>query len=129
MKQKKNVFIVWFAVMLFSQGLIGADLFFPGGITPTFSARGANIIVDDDGQRDYASIQSAINNAVEGDVLYVHAGTYNEHIVVNKALTIIGNGSSDTIVSGGGNRGRPEGNCQLGEHYRPPVNKQRIKLQ
>jgi parallel beta-helix repeat protein len=88
--------------LLIGQVLIGADLYFPGGITPVRSGSGANIVVDDDGGRDYATIQSAINNAVIGDILYVHAGTYNENIVVNKAITIIGNGSLDTIVSGGG---------------------------
>ncbi len=102
MMHKKNFLIVWLAVLLIGQVLIGADLYFPGGITPVRSGSGANIVVDDDGGRDYATIQSAINNAVIGDILYVHAGTYNENIVVNKAITIIGNGSLDTIVSGGG---------------------------
>jgi parallel beta-helix repeat protein len=36
------------------------------------------------------SIQTAINNADVDDTIYVHAGTYNEHVNVNKRVTLIG---------------------------------------
>ena len=50
----------------------------------------------------YSDIQSAINNANESDTIYVHSGTYSEAIIVNKPLTIIGEGSSITTISGSG---------------------------
>ena len=62
----------------------------------------ANIIVDDDGGQDYTHIQWAIDNASEGDTIYVWAGTYNESVVVNKTVTLIGNGSASTVVDRGG---------------------------
>lgn len=48
------------------------------------------IIVDDDRNADYKKIQDAINNASEGDTIYVRSGTYNENIAINKSINLIG---------------------------------------
>ncbi len=48
------------------------------------------------------TIQEAIDEASPGDTIIVHDGTYNENIVVNKALTIQGVNKETTIVHGGG---------------------------
>ncbi|HOK58222.1 MAG TPA: hypothetical protein PK659_04750 [Methanothrix sp.] len=37
-----------------------------------------------------SSIQDAINNASPGDTIVVYSGTYNENVVVNKALKLVG---------------------------------------
>ncbi len=50
----------------------------------------------------YSNIQSAINDANESDTIYVHSGTYSEKIIVNKTLTLTGEGSSSTTISGSG---------------------------
>jgi parallel beta-helix repeat protein len=55
-----------------------------------------SIIVPD----DYEKIQWAIGNATEGDTILVKAGTYNEHVFVDKTLTLIGENKSNTIISG-----------------------------
>ena len=49
---------------------------------------------------NYTSIQEAINNANEGDTIYVDNGTYYENVVVNRAVSLIGENSSTTIVDG-----------------------------
>jgi parallel beta-helix repeat protein len=61
-------------------------------------------IVDDDPGpwRTHQDIQSAIDEAVDGDTIYVYDGTYDENVNVNKSVTIIGNGTITTIVDGGG---------------------------
>ncbi len=55
--------------------------------------------VDDDGFADYTNIQEAINNASSGDTIYIWEGMYNERIIVNKTVTIIGNGTDKTIIN------------------------------
>ncbi len=51
---------------------------------------------------DYATIQDAVNASVDGDVIYVWAGTYNENVIVNKSVSLIGNGTANTTIDGGG---------------------------
>jgi parallel beta-helix repeat protein len=56
-------------------------------------------IVDDDGSADFHTIQEAVNAASPGDTVYVHNGTYNENVVVNKTISLIGNDKTSTIIS------------------------------
>ncbi len=58
------------------------------------------ITVDDDGNGDYEKIQWAIDNATEGDTVRVWAGIYKENVIVNKTLSLIGNGSGETSIMG-----------------------------
>jgi parallel beta-helix repeat protein len=51
---------------------------------------------------EYASIQEAINNSVDKDVIFVQPGTYNENLVVDKSLTIYAEDPSNTIINGDG---------------------------
>ncbi len=64
------------------------------------------ITVDDDGIADYTSIQRAIDAANNGDTIYVHNGTYYEHLLILKDnLTIRGENKETTIVDAGGDGG------------------------
>jgi len=58
--------------------------------------------VDDDGSADYRIIQQAIENANSGDTILVLSGTYYEHLVVDKTLSIIGEDQDNTIIDGNG---------------------------
>ncbi len=51
---------------------------------------------------DYEKIQWAIGNATAGDTVRVHAGSYYEHVVVDKQLSLIGDGRGITTIDGGG---------------------------
>jgi len=72
-------------------------------LTAPFADSGAYssaFITVDPGQ----SIQEAINNAEPGSTILVMNGIYKEQIVINKALTLIGNGNSTIIQNiGSGN--------------------------
>ncbi len=52
----------------------------------------------------YLTIQKAINapETSDGDAIKVKAGTYYEHVVVNKSLTLTGEDPSTTIIDGRG---------------------------
>lgn len=49
---------------------------------------------------DYPTIQEAINAAASGSMILVGSGTYHEHLVVNKTLTLIGQDKATTIIDG-----------------------------
>ena len=66
------------------------------------------IYVDDDApeggngtvERPFNSIQNATNDATAGDTIRVFNGTYGENVVIDRQLTLIGNGSEETIING-----------------------------
>jgi len=59
-------------------------------------------IVNSSGFGDYTSIQEAINNSLDGEVIFIDSGTYNENIIVNRTVTLIGENPSSAIISGYG---------------------------
>src|SRR3990170_7493523 len=55
------------------------------------------IIVPD----DYPTIQKAIDNANHGDTVFINRGTYsNQALIVNKPISLIGEGAETTILKG-----------------------------
>ena len=47
-------------------------------------------------------IQEGINAVADNGIVYVYNGTYYENVIVNKTIDLIGNGSTNTIIDGGG---------------------------
>lgn len=65
----------------------------------------ADITVADDGSGDYTTIKDAIDEAKDGDVILVKAGTYTEEIEIDGnsgSLTLIGEGPGRTILDADG---------------------------
>ncbi len=60
------------------------------GIEKVDGSGSANILLV--GHGGYASIQAAINAAAAGDTIVIAAGTYNENVVVDKGVTLVGLG-------------------------------------
>jgi|GEM_PF-3075902 len=48
----------------------------------------------------YSTIQSAITASVNGDIINVAAGTYEEHLTINKQITLVGADKTTTIIDG-----------------------------
>jgi len=60
-------------------------------------AEGKTIIVP----QDFATLNAAIDNASQGDTIFVKNGVYMENLVIDKPLTIMAE-SASTIIDGGG---------------------------
>lgn len=51
---------------------------------------------------DYSTIQAAVDAANPSDTVFVRAGTYYEHVVINKSLILQGEDKTTTIIDGSG---------------------------
>jgi len=64
------------------------------------------LYVGGSGKGNYTSIQDAINDAKDGYIVYVYPGIYNESIVINKSISLIGieeNGGKP-VINGNGSK-------------------------
>ena len=85
-------------IPLFIVGLIILQLITPfsfAGGPPTYQ-------VDKNGGADFTTIQAAIDAAQDGYFINIHEGVYNEHIIINKAITVQGENKDLVIIDGGG---------------------------
>ncbi len=63
---------------------------------------GNTLYVGGSGPGNYSKIQYAINNATDGDTIFVYSGIYNEQLIVNKSIDLIGEDKVSTVIDGGG---------------------------
>jgi parallel beta-helix repeat protein len=64
------------------------------------SVEGDTLYVGGSGSGNYTKIQDAIDNASDGDTVYVYNGTYYENIIINKSISLIGEDKNTTIIDG-----------------------------
>jgi parallel beta-helix repeat protein len=65
--------------------------------TPT-PVKSSTIYVGKFGEYDYSDIQSAINAADTGNTIYVYSGFYDENIVINKTINLVGEDKDTTTI-------------------------------
>ena len=64
------------------------------------------VYVDDNATSDWydqthvRTIQEGINNASDGDTVFVYKGCYEENIIVNKTIDLIGEEKENTVING-----------------------------
>jgi len=65
---------------------------------------GKILYVGGDGPGNYSKIQDAIDNASDGDTVFVfdNSSPYYENVVVDKSITLIGEDRNTTVIDGGG---------------------------
>lgn len=80
------------SIIILTTILVGM-IFFTFNIQPT-NSQSSFIIVPD----HYPTIQEAINNANEGDTVYVKNGTYYETVIINKTISLIGENPEGVII-------------------------------
>ncbi|MCD6573643.1 MAG: right-handed parallel beta-helix repeat-containing protein, partial [Thermoplasmata archaeon] len=86
-------------------GFIIAEI--KNGITSNVEAQpaltgGNTLYVGGSGLNNYTSIQDAIDNASDGDTIYVYSGIYYENVVINKRINLVGEDRNTTIIDGSG---------------------------
>lgn len=69
--------------------------------TVSSAQQGVWLYVGGSGTGNYSKIQNAIDNATDGDQVFVYSGLYNESILINKSILVCGENSNTTIISGG----------------------------
>jgi nitrous oxidase accessory protein len=76
---------------------------FQKSTTPAFYG-GKTLYVGGDEPGNYTRIQDAIDNASDGDTVFVYddSSPYYENVVVNKSINLIGEDSNTTVIDGGG---------------------------
>lgn len=102
MEDKKNIFkfirIYFLIIILF---LYSSNNF---SIIKTSKASETNtIFVGGTGDKNYSKIQDAIDNSKENDTIFVFEGIYNESIVVNKSINLIGSNKNNVAINGTNN--------------------------
>lgn len=60
------------------------------------------LYVGGDGPGNYTHIQDAVDDASDGDTVFVFNGTYYEHLLIDRAITLLGENAAYTIVDGFG---------------------------
>ena len=65
------------------------------------TSRGNWLYVGGSGPGNYSKIQDAIDNASEGDTVFVYSGWYNESILINKSIVVSGQDRNTTFIVGG----------------------------
>ncbi|MDH7506444.1 MAG: pectinesterase family protein [Candidatus Thermoplasmatota archaeon] len=89
----KKIFLLFLIFILIN------NVFFAAG-TKKFIQNHKIIYVDDDGGADYTLIQDALDNASDGDTIYVYSGIYYEHIKIKKSIKLLGEDKNTTIIDG-----------------------------
>jgi parallel beta-helix repeat protein len=86
-------------------------LFFGAGVTSAFTvepsrssqsmSRGNILYVGGSGPGNFTTIQGAVNNATNGDTIFVYNNTYNENVDTKlKKITLLGEDRDTTIING-----------------------------
>jgi len=60
------------------------------------------LYVGGSGPGNYSKIQDAIDNASYLDTVFVYSGTYDEHIIIDKPILVVGQNKENTIIDGHG---------------------------
>ena len=58
------------------------------------------IYVSKTGSGNFSTIQEGIDAAESGETIYVYNGTYNENIVIDKSIVLVGEDKNNTIIDG-----------------------------
>jgi len=95
--------ILTIGVILLFIGSISSSTGFNEEQSPTTSYDGKTLYVGGSGPNNYSKIQDAIDDASDGDTVFVYNGTYGENVVVHKSINLIGEAKENTKIASNSN--------------------------
>ena len=97
-RSKFQTFLILVLLVAGSISFLGSTSSAPGGMEG-MGNRGKTIVVNGSGGGDYTRIQWAVDNASDGDTVYVEVGTYHENLTISgKTIDLIGENNSTTFI-------------------------------
>jgi parallel beta-helix repeat protein len=94
-------------IIIFVSMLLVAGFFPVSGVliiekTPSTMVNGNILYVGGDGPGNYSTIKDAIQNATDGDTVFVYSGTYviDDFILIDVSIRLIGENKEITVISG-----------------------------
>lgn len=94
--QKAGILLITYTLLLGSTFVVSSE-----EIDGPSNNRAITLFVGGNGSGNYTTIQSAIDNATAGDSIYVYNGTYNENILIDIQISLLGEDAVTTIIDGG----------------------------
>ncbi len=96
LKRGLRFFVIFFIMIFLISINFGISLF------DNVVADTSIIFVGGSGSDNFNSIQDAVNDASDGDEIFIYEGIYRENIIINKSIKIIGENQASTIIDGSG---------------------------
>jgi parallel beta-helix repeat protein len=103
---KRLLRIVIFTLLLISMSALAFNIESVEAAPEMIYVDDSNITGPWNGTKEYPyqNITNALEQASDIDTIYVCSGTYYEHVLVNKSISIIGENKTTTILDGGGQK-------------------------
>jgi parallel beta-helix repeat protein len=94
---RRGIAVIWISILLILTNII----FISEYSDYDSNVKGAMIYVNETGSDGaFTSIQDAINASSDGDTVFVYSGMYNENIVVNRSIDLIGESADLSTING-----------------------------
>ncbi len=100
MKRQSNLCHLILLLFIIYAIIYGAIIFGNRIEANALLAGGSTLYVGGAGPNNYTKIQYAIDNASEGDTIFVYEGIYHESLMVKSSLQVVGENEQKTIIIG-----------------------------
>lgn len=99
LRKSFSVVILWLLI-----GIVGASVPSMHTIESISLGDGTTLYVGGSGPGNYSLIQDAIDDAIDGDTIFVFddSSPYFENLIVEKSINLVGENRETTIIDGGG---------------------------
>ena len=96
----KKIIVTWIIGVLLLSSFTITSVSNDSQNTVNTNSNGNKLYVGGSGPGNYSSIQDAIDNTTPGDTIYVYPGFYQENLVIDKSIQLIGHNKTTTIIDG-----------------------------